>query len=160
MMLSGLWHGASWQFVLWGTIYGVFNALYKIYSDCMKPYREKWEKIPGKKFRVILSILMNFIFVSLIQIFFRAETINDAFVVLKGIFTLKEGVAYYYGYTIIYGVLLLVIEAWKYRKNDGNDSYLKLNLHKFSGKLAFCIILWLILCLAYVGSNAFIYAQF
>ena len=160
MMLSGLWHGASWQFVLWGTIYGVSNALYKIYSDCMKPYREKWEKIPGKNFRVILSILMNFIFVSLVQIFFRAETINDAFVVLKGIFTLKEGVAYYYGYTIVYGVLLLSIEAWKYRKNDGNDSYLKLNLHKFSGKLVFCIILWLILCLAYVGSNAFIYAQF
>lgn len=160
MMLSGLWHGASWQFVLWGAIYGITNALYKIYSDFCKPYREKWAKLPGKKVRIILAIVLNFLLVTTIQIFFRAESIADVWIIMRRIFTGAEGVAYYYVYTIIYGVLLVIFETWKYIKNDGNDIYMNLNLEKFSGKLVFCIIVWLILCFAYVGSNAFIYAQF
>lgn len=160
MLLSGLWHGASWQFVLWGTIYGVTNAFYKIYSDWCKPYREKWEKVPGKSVRAILAIILNFILVTIIQIFFRAESFSDVWVILKRIFTCADGVEYYYVYTIIYGILLMIYEAWLYLKNGGNYTYMNLNLKKFSGKLVFCIIIWLILCFAYVGSNAFIYAQF
>lgn len=160
MLLSGLWHGASWQFVLWGAIYGVTNALYKVYSDCCKPYREKWAKLPGKAVRTILAIVLNFILVTIIQIFFRAESITDVGIILKRIVTGAKGVEYYYVYTIIYGILLAVFETWKYLKYDGNDKYMSLNLKKFSGKLMFCIIVWLILSFAYVGSNAFIYAQF
>lgn len=160
MMLSGLWHGANWQFVLWGAIYGVTNALYKVYSDWCKPYREKWAKVPGKAVRSVLAIVLNFLLVTTIQIFFRAENISDVWIILKRIVTGADGVAYYYVYTIVYGILLAVFEAWKYWKNHGNDTYMNLNLKKFSGKLIFCIIVWLILCFAYVGSNAFIYAQF
>lgn len=160
MMLSGLWHGASWRFVFWGAIYGVTNSLYKVYSDVCKPYRDKWAKLPGKAARTILAIGLNFILVTTIQIFFRAESVKGACIILKRIFTGAKGVEYYYVYTIVYGVLLAAFETWKYLKNAGNDTYLNLDLKKFSGKLVFCIIVWLILCFAYVGSNAFIYAQF
>lgn len=160
MVLSGLWHGAGWRFVLWGVIYGVINVFYKIYSDWCKPYREKWAKFPGRSVRAILSIILNFLLVTTIQIFFRAESITVAGIILKRIITCAEGVEYYYVYTIIYGILLMIFESWKYLKNNGNDTYMNLNLTKFGGKLVFCIIVWIILCFAYVGSNAFIYAQF
>lgn len=160
MMLSGLWHGANWQFVFWGGTYGVSNSLYKIYDDFCKPYRKKWSEIPGRRVRVVLSMILNFMLVTLIQISFRAESFSDVWLILKRIFTGAVGVQYYYAYTIIYGVLLMVYEGYKYVKNGGNDSYLNLKLEKFSGKLIFCVIVWLILCFAYVGSNAFIYAQF
>lgn len=160
MLLSGLWHGASWKFVIWGAAYGVSNSLHKIYIDLSKPYREKIEQIPGKKIRNILAIIANGIVVMVLWIFFRADNMGEAWNIIKRIATGANGVHYYYVYTIVYTIFLMGIETLKYIKNSGNDQYLKLNLNKFGGKLIFCIMLWTIICLAYVGSNAFIYAQF
>ncbi len=160
MILSGLWHGASWCYVLWGALYGVTNSLYKAYDNWSKPYREKWEKLPGKAARAVFATVLNFILVTIIQIIFRAESFTQVGIILKRIFTGAAGVEYYYVYTIFYGVLLAVIETWKYLKNDGNDFYPNVNLKKFRGKLVFCIMIWVILCFSYVGSNDFIYAQF
>lgn len=160
MILSGLWHGASWCFVLWGTLYGISNSLYKAYYDWSRPYREKYSSIPGKTARTVLAILFNFILVTLIQITFRAESLADVLLILKRIFTAAEGVEYYYVYTFFYGILLVVIEGWKYLKHNGNDYYIHKNLKKFWGKFVVCVMIWIILCFSYAGSNAFIYAQF
>lgn len=160
MILSGLWHGASWCFVLWGFLYGVTNSLYKAYYDWSRPYREKWRHIPGRKVRTVLAMVLNFILVTVIQITFRVGNVTDIFLILKRIFTAATGVEYYYVYTFFYGALLVVVEGWKYQKNHGNDYYLNMNLKKFGGKLVFCVMIWIILCFSYAGSNAFIYAQF
>lgn len=160
MALSGLWHGAGWQYIFWGAAYGVTNAMYKVYADWCRPYREKWAKKPGKAARAVIAIIMNFILVTAIQIFLRAGSINDGWTILERIFTGAKGVGYYYVYTIFYGILIAVVEAWKYLRNGGNDTYPNLDLKKFGGKLVFCIMVWIILCFAYAGSNAFIYAQF
>ena len=85
--VSGLWHGASWHFVAWGGI----NGLYQIVGDILKPIRDKLTEIFIIDRKVmshkILKVVTTFIFVDISWIFFRADSISDAFAIVNGICT-------------------------------------------------------------------------
>jgi hypothetical protein len=76
--LSGLWHGAGWGYVLWGSL----NGCYLIISDCTKNLREKWaqwmrlDRIPA--FHKGFRIAFTFSLFCLTFIFFRSATLSDA----------------------------------------------------------------------------------
>lgn len=85
-LLSGLWHGANWTYVIWGGL----NGLYQVISDIFKAPREKLRHFLGvnentegyKLGRIICtSALVNFAF-----IFFRASSIKDAIFYIKALF--------------------------------------------------------------------------
>ncbi len=79
--LSGLWHGANWTFVIWGTLHGIALA----YDFLSKKKRKAWsKKIPGFIYNP-LSLILTFIFVSFTYIFFRASSVNDAFHIISSI---------------------------------------------------------------------------
>lgn len=86
-LTSGLWHGASWHFVAWGGI----NGLYQIVGDILKPIRDKLTEIFIIDRKVmshkILKVVTTFIFVDISWIFFRADSISDAFAIVNGICT-------------------------------------------------------------------------
>jgi D-alanyl-lipoteichoic acid acyltransferase DltB (MBOAT superfamily) len=80
-LASGLWHGASWCFVIWGGLHGLYLAV-SLYS---KPYRKKLYKRLGMKESRWLrlgSIVLTFHLVCLAWIFFRAPTVSSAWYVL------------------------------------------------------------------------------
>lgn len=72
-LVSGLWHGASWNFVIWGGLHGLGQIMEK-----------EWKRrFPGgKKERRWPGVLLTFAFVSVTWIFFRAVTLSDAWYVL------------------------------------------------------------------------------
>lgn len=70
MFLGGLWHGASWKFVVWGSAHGIGLAVHK----ALKPKLDKIPDIIPVKF---LAWLMTFIFVITLWIFFRAADIPE-----------------------------------------------------------------------------------
>lgn len=72
-LVSGLWHGASWTYVLWGGIHGLGQILEREWMRIfhMDPKKKSW-----------LRIGVTFLFVMVTWIFFRADTISDAFYVL------------------------------------------------------------------------------
>jgi D-alanyl-lipoteichoic acid acyltransferase DltB (MBOAT superfamily) len=82
MLLCGLWHGANWTFVLWGGLHGLFLIL----SFATRKARKKWrKKIIGpnlKTFYKGVRILFTFSCVSFIWIFFRANSLTDAFYII------------------------------------------------------------------------------
>lgn len=89
-LVSGLWHGASFSYVAWGGI----NGLYQIIGDVLQPIREK---IIDKGYincnslaHKGLRILITFILVDLSWIFFRANGFLDAIEIIKSIFTSKN----------------------------------------------------------------------
>jgi len=77
-LASGLWHGASWSFVLWGAYHGLFLVMER--GFLLKIY-EKIGKLP--------STLITFFFVVIGWVFFRIENISDAFVFLKRLFVFE-----------------------------------------------------------------------
>ena len=76
MVLGGLWHGASWQFVIWGALNGLGLVIYKIY---IKHFPGK--KQPGEKSNplwVVFSVLLTFNFITFTRIWFRSESMEIA----------------------------------------------------------------------------------
>lgn len=77
-LLSGLWHGAMWNYVVWGGI----NGLYLVISDLFKPLRAKLGKVLGWKSEAltnrILGMIVTFILVDISWVFFRAEGTDQA----------------------------------------------------------------------------------
>jgi alginate O-acetyltransferase complex protein AlgI len=75
-LASGLWHGASWSFVLWGAYHGLFLVLEK--GFLLKMY-ERIGKLP--------RVLINFFIVAIGWVFFKVEKISDAFTYIKRLFS-------------------------------------------------------------------------
>ncbi len=77
-VLGGLWHGASWMFVLWGALHGgglVANRLWRSY---------------GRPLPAAAAWLVTFLFVAVAWVFFRANTMDDALRVLGGMLDLDS----------------------------------------------------------------------
>lgn len=85
-LVSGFWHGANWTFVVWGVI----NASCFLPFVLFKINRKNIETIENKGFKETVlngfSIIFTFFIVTIIWIFFRAESMNHAFDILKRIF--------------------------------------------------------------------------
>ncbi len=79
MLLGGLWHGANWTFVIWGGLHGTFLILQRIMEPLSKPLR-KLGLINN-----LLGWLLVFVGVSFAWIFFRSDSIEDAFNIIKRI---------------------------------------------------------------------------
>ncbi|MGB7337830.1 MAG: MBOAT family protein [Phototrophicaceae bacterium] len=72
-VVSGLWHGAGWTFIIWGVLHGLAIVLIGL----LRHY--KIDLMPGKSaLMVLLRIIVTFIFVSFAWIFFRANSLADA----------------------------------------------------------------------------------
>ena len=83
MFLGGLWHGASWNFVLWGMFHGVALALHKAWMSITG--RKKGEQSHG--IRRVFGVIITFHFVCFCWIFFRNADIHNSMDMLRQIFT-------------------------------------------------------------------------
>lgn len=84
MLLGGLWHGASLNFVVWGGMHGIALSLHKwIRNNCF--HHDKYYASHG--FRKFFAIVLTFHFVAFCWIFFRNQTFPDAQMMLQRIFT-------------------------------------------------------------------------
>jgi|SRR5882757_709618 len=81
MLLGGFWHGASYNFIIWGGMHGSALSI-----DKVKMYIGEKLKINGKTFLMqALGVLVTFHFVCFCWIFFKASSLSDAKVVLNQI---------------------------------------------------------------------------
>ena len=71
MLLGGLWHGASWNFVLWGALNGLGVIFYKLWRN-ISPWKDK-----TKWFNRLWAIFLTFNFISFTRIWFRSGSINS-----------------------------------------------------------------------------------
>ena len=83
-LISGLWHGAEWSFVIWGGL----NGLYQIIGEILQPIRDKivvasnlHRNTSGHK---LICIIRTFVLVDISWIFFRAQDIKASIAIIKG----------------------------------------------------------------------------
>jgi D-alanyl-lipoteichoic acid acyltransferase DltB (MBOAT superfamily) len=80
-MISGIWHGASWNFVIWGGIHGLMNALEALNS---KRHFIRFSLPP------LLANLWTFSIVCFAWIFFRANNVHDSFLLINNMFSFNH----------------------------------------------------------------------
>jgi alginate O-acetyltransferase complex protein AlgI len=81
MLLGGLWHGASWNFVVWGGLHGGALTVTRMWQRGRKRNSQA-ERAPGSLLGRILATLATFHFVCLAWVFFRAPTFAHAMLAL------------------------------------------------------------------------------
>lgn len=80
MLIGGLWHGASWNFVIWGGLNGLGVVWYKYWSK-ISPFKNSNHKLVR-----FYSIAVTFIFISVVRIFFRAQDLETVQLMSNQIF--------------------------------------------------------------------------
>lgn len=92
MLLGGLWHGASWNFVIWGGMHGGWLALERMWKSMQERWAFHWPHHPmlssmSASFRRVLV----FHGVCLTWVFFRAATLHDSVTIISRILTWAPG---------------------------------------------------------------------
>ncbi len=155
-VVSGLWHGANWTFVFWGGLFGIiylaenqFNKLFNI-------------KINDKNFSFqhILLAFKTFIFVTFIWVFFRSQSIEDAFNIFELIGTnLNVGVKSLAinNKTLIFFILFLISDILLY--NTRFDKWIG-NFPVIPRWSLYFFLIFSIIVFSGVENIPFIYFQF
>lgn len=175
-LVSGLWHGTDWSFVIWGGIHGAVQVM----GDYLAPYRkmliEKWEIKTNCISWKLLQIGCTFSIVTFAWIFFRSDTIPDALRFIERIFIrptpwiLFNGEIYSLGLDrvemnilIMSLVLLILVDLVRYRKNITIDVFLMEQNLWFEWLAVICLILMIFIFGEYgptFDAQQFIYFQF
>jgi len=158
-LLSGLWHGASWNFVIWGALNGLFLIVFDRFF--------KLEKSKG--FNRILTSIFVAISWAVSLVFFRAQSFGDAMLVFQNIGFSNSEILFNFGLNsmefkfsilLIIGMMLYEIIA----ENMGEKLMVK--FYETKAIVRWSLYLLLVISIIYLGSygsandNTFIYFQF
>ncbi len=165
-LVSGIWHGENWTFIVWGGIHGIWNMCSRKKEDMAGPFRKIWQT------------LVTFVGVTFAWIFFRTESVSAAIAYLRRMVTgislsfadIQNSILPFTGdntcaaYFLTVCLFLLLLFLYEYSRMYGKGSRragegVCGNGFSLSG-------LWLVLMLGSVllfgvfGASGFLYAQF
>lgn len=161
-LISGLWHGANWTYIIWGSL----NGLYLIFSIFTSNFRSKVLEITKiikfPRFLNLIQIIFTFVLSCIAWIFFRASSTNEALNILYKVLTPKGSIFIESPAMMIYsvfGILLLLLVEFKREYYTGDFSFFN-NPNWFVRNLSYAIIIILILLIGVFDGGQFIYFQF
>lgn len=157
-LLTGFWHGASWNFIVWGLMFGIILIIEKLW------FNKYLEKLPNilKRIYVLFIVMISFII-------FRADNLSEAFKIINGLFGFNKDV--FINKITIYNlknyfvvILIAILAATPILKN----LIIKLKKNKKANYLInllepFYIVFLLIIVTAYLIDNSynpFLYFRF
>ena len=153
-LVSGLWHGAAWTFVFWGALHGlllVIEAISRKYVG-QAEYSKWWKK--G------LKILFVFIMVNIAWVFFRADTIGDAFYALQKMISVPTK-PYMSPMALLFGAISMLLLFVKDYADEYHPEWRLLNSqHKPVALLTALLLAVYIMLFGVMDSSQFIYFQF
>lgn len=85
-LVSGAWHGASFTYIIWGGI----NGLYQVFGKLLKPFREKVNALLGLDRNTfshrVFQVVFTFIMIDITWVFFRAQSLDEVGMIFSSIF--------------------------------------------------------------------------
>lgn len=166
-LVSGLWHGADWTYVIWGALHGSYLILALVFAPLTLwlVRRTGLERAP--RLRRGLNVFITVQLVSFAWIFFRANNVHDSFTLVQRLFSAPWSLTdltvlmaalpnSMMDLTVLLTLLFVVIDPvydrWVKREAPAPAGLL--------GTAAFAVLLVGILLFGYFGSTSFIYFQF
>lgn len=158
-LVSGLWHGANWTFIIWGALNGFYLIVSLVINNNLKLNIKR--NYPLKR---QINILITFVLICLTWVFFRANSVSDGVFIVKSFFNFSNGFFSGGWKDLIFGVfgILFLILVESKQVHD----HLQKNLLPFKSKQpilnqVFYGFLILAICLLGVfDGGQFIYFQF
>ncbi len=128
-LISGLWHGANWTFIIWGGSNGLYLVFALITNKWWNAVNRRIGITRYQRIYNVIRILTTFVLIDFAWIFFRANTISDAFIIIKKIFSARGTLFTFSDPALIpysiFGILsLLIVEC---KREYFRDKYLFLS---------------------------------
>ena len=151
-LVSGIWHGANWTFVVWGILHGVAQILEKMLGQ---------QKCKYGKMGKTVKMVFTFLLINFFWIFFRMPTLGDACSVMAQIFNFSQPMHVDYNLThmtfALFGLTVLLVK-------DFTDEFTNLrffyNRNVIIRWTAYAFVLSSILLAGVFGADQFIYSNF
>ncbi len=161
MLLGGLWHGANWTFVLWGTYHGILLCAYK----WLEPYAHTLPKIKNRLLQNAwfgIKVIFFFHLICLGWLFFRAGSFSQIMEMLHALFGQFQlishlGLKEEAGKLVFFTALLIMVQCFQYAKKD---LMIILRSGILIRTLFYLILFYSILILGVTHAQYFIYFQF
>ena len=162
--LAGLWHGAGWTFIIYGSLHGL-ALVYEFYTKKFRKNLSK--KIPPFIYNPA-SMVLTFLFVSMAMIFFRSKDLSMAAEIFKSVFTLHNLNSFSFPimanytpfgwFSIIISIASVALMFLVEKMVNNNLNYFQSDNQK--NILFSSAVLFLIVCFGIFNQTSFIYFQF
>ena len=167
-LVSGLWHGANWTFVVWGALHGVYRVVGTLTLKGRNALIERVGLKTDSRLVVTFRRVCTFLLVCLAWVFFRANSIADAFTLLTALVTRFSSVSGALAsmqldtvslLLVIFAVATMIVidRALSYDEQDGSDILVRDGAFIY---YVFAIMFVWLLLLSRGQSSTFIYFQF
>ena len=154
MLLGGLWHGASWTFVVWGGLHGLYLSAERMLRSRFATYR------PGP-WMLVLFALLTYALINITWVFFRAHSFEKAWQVLAGMFGAHGSAEPILATSNLFFVIViisgLVFSHWQMRERTLESVIARTPAILLAGVWA---LMGFAIVIAQGAGNAFIYFQF
>jgi alginate O-acetyltransferase complex protein AlgI len=169
-LLTGLWHGAQWTFIIWGALHGIYRIIDQFFH-----LPTRLSRYFNNKGGVLLRVVGTYVLVNFAWIFFRAHTVQDALYVLSQI---PLGLKEYFSHQIFMsplapvigeqslGEFLIVVGLIAVIEGRFIFNYSTVAVRKFQELpigfrwAVYCCAIWIILLSGRLGEREFIYFTF
>ena len=157
MLLGGLWHGASWKFVVWGVLHGLALVVEKFFGQFIK--------LPKNVFVRTIQVVLTFHFVVFCWLFFRAKDFATAFQIADNItkltFNLEQWQTIILGYKNVF-LLIAIGVIWHFIpvKTLAGMQKTFSTLPLVAKAVLLGLIYWVVYATASADTQPFIYFQF
>lgn len=171
MLISGLWHGASWNFVIWGALHGFFLVGENILKPKIPSFLIRVNKRPWLPVWNLFSIIYTFSAFTGALLLFRAKNLDDVSQLLNGINTVSlindsliDQLQLIYEYPtqmITMGISLLILGGVDFIiRNNSIDHQLNKLARKSNYVIYTLTIIWLLFAGTFSQPQEFVYFQF
>jgi len=164
-LISGLWHGASWTYVIWGGLNGVYLIIPQLFYSRAKKIGNAFKKMGLSVTLQVFNIILTFLLICVGWVFFRAESFSTGIDILSKIFS-DHGKLFINSHNIldmIYAVsfllILLVVETFEeYKLFNGFSLFNNSNI--FIRRITYITLIISVLMFGVFDNSQFIYFQF
>jgi hypothetical protein len=169
-LISGLWHGASWMFIIWGAIHG----LYQLYEKATYSIRNRFWKfirLDGTSIQWVVKWVVTISVVLLSWVFFRSPTLDNASIIIRQIINIDNlstnnlisALTSTYIDRLRFFIVvmsIIIMETFEWLMSLENKS-LNRKINKLINSFEFySIIIFIIIVFGAFGRQEFIYFQF
>lgn len=155
-LVSGIWHGANWTFIVWGCMHGVIQIVEKVFGI------QKLKSQNG--FVKFGRILISFLLVNFAWIFFRMPTLGDALGVIGHIFDFHQSLALevtskHIFFLMIFGIFILLLKDIRDEFAPDKMRLLE-NKYRVVRWMTYVVVVVMIMLTGVFDAGQFIYANF
>ncbi|MTI46711.1 MBOAT family O-acyltransferase [Sporosalibacterium faouarense] len=161
MMISGLWHGAAWTFIIWGAYHGLLAAGHKVYVRFL---RKKNINLKNNIIYKLITIFVYFQLTTIGWVFFRADSFTNAIELIKRMLNpsyIHYSPVYIFYFAFIAGLYLIHVIEYYVRENGVKIGQIwEARVPAFIRAGAYIAILFILVLFTKTQQSSFIYFQF